>query len=323
MLKRSMDWKNEILAAEQRIRPHVRETPLERSPYLSQKGGAEVYLKLEHLQHTGSFKLRGATNKLLSLSSEQLSRGVIAASTGNHGMAVSYAASKLGARATIYMKEGTLPEKVELIRALGGATVFHGENPVHAESKAREVARQNGQVFISPYNDAQVVAGQGTLGVELERQLPQMDAVFISVGGGGLISGIASYLKAVNTRVKIVACWPENSRVMYECMKAGRVIEFPEKETLSDSTAGGVEEGAITLELCRSLIDDCILVAEDEIRAAMKLILDKERWAVEGAAALPVAAYLQQAKNYAGRRVAVLLCGRNIPLPRLREAIVS
>ncbi len=323
MLKRSMDWKNEILAAEQRIRPHVRETPLERSPYLSQKGGAEVYLKLEHLQHTGSFKLRGATNKLLSLSSEQISRGVIAASTGNHGMAVSYAASKLGARATIYMKEGTLPEKVELIRALGGATVFHGENPVHAESKAREVARQNGQVFISHYNDAQVVAGQGTLGVELERQLPQMDAVFISVGGGGLISGIASYLKAVNTRVKIVACWPENSRVMYECMKAGRVIEFPEKETLSDSTAGGVEEGAITLELCRSLIDDCILVAEDEIRAAMKLILDKERWAVEGAAALPVAAYLQQAKNYAGRRVAVLLCGRNIPLPRLREAIVS
>jgi len=323
MLKRSMDWKNEILAAEQRIRPHVRETPLERSPYLSQKGGAEVYLKLEHLQHTGSFKLRGATNKLLSLSSERLSRGVIAASTGNHGMAVSYAASKLGARATIYMKEGTLPEKVELIRALGGATVFHGENPVHAESKAREVARQNGQVFISPYNDAQVVAGQGTLGVELERQLPQMDAVFISVGGGGLISGIASYLKAVNTRVKIVACWPENSRVMYECMKAGRVIDFPEKETLSDSTAGGVEEGAITLELCRSLIDDCILVSEDEIRAAMKLILDKERWAVEGAAALPVAAYLQQAKNYAGRRVAVLLCGRNIPLPRLREAIVS
>ena len=278
---------------------------------------------MEHLQHTGSFKLRGATNKLLSLSSERLSRGVIAASTGNHGMAVSYAASKLGARATIYMKEGTLPEKVELIRALGGATVFHGENPVHAESKAREVARQNGQVFISPYNDAQVVAGQGTLGVELERQLPQMDAVFISVGGGGLISGIASYLKAVNTRVKIVACWPENSRVMYECMKAGRVIDFPEKETLSDSTAGGVEEGAITLELCRSLIDDCILVAEDEIRAAMKLILDKERWAVEGAAALPVAAYLQQAKNYAGRRVAVLLCGRNIPLPRLREAIVS
>jgi len=318
MLKRSMDWKTEIQAAEKRIRPHVLETPLERSFYLSQRGGANVYLKLEHLQHTGSFKLRGATNKLLSLSPEQLSRGVIAASTGNHGMAVSYAASKLGASATIYMKEGTLPEKLELIRGFGGATVFHGENPVHAENKAREVARQSGQVFISPYNDPQVITGQGTLGVELQRQLPQMDAVFISVGGGGLISGIGSYLGAVHSKAKIVACWPENSRVMYECMKAGRVIDFPEKETLSDSTAGGVEEGAITLELCRSLIDDCVLVSEAGILAAMKLILEKERWAVEGAAALPVAAYLQEAKNYPGQNVAILLCGRNIPFKKLR-----
>jgi threonine dehydratase len=318
-----MDWKSEILATEQRIRPHVLETPLERSYHLSQAGGAEVYLKLEHLQHTGSFKLRGATNKLLSLSPEQLERGVIAASTGNHGMAVSYAARKLGAKATIYMKEGTLAEKVELIRALGGATVFYGQNPVHAESKAREVSRQTGQVFISPYNDQQVIAGQGTLGVELERQLPDLDAAFISVGGGGLISGIASYLKAVNKKVKIVACWPENSRVMYECMKAGRVIEFPERETLSDSTAGGVEEGAITLELCRRLIDDCVLVPEAGILAALKLILDKERWAVEGAAALPVAAYLQQANNYRGKNVAILLCGRNIPFKKLQAVLAN
>src|SRR5512146_2831179 len=244
-----MDWKNEILAAEARIRPHVRETPLERSHYLSQTGGAEVYLKLEHLQHTGSFKLRGATNKLLSLTPGQLRRGVVAASTGNHGMAVSYAASKLEAKATIYMKQGAAPEKVELIQALGGVTVFHGENPVHAENKAREVSRQMGQVFISPYNDPQVIAGQGTLGVELERQWPQLDAVFVSVGGGGLISGMGGYLKAVSKSVRIVGCWPENSRVMYECMKAGRVIDFPEKETLSDSTAGGVEEGAITPHL--------------------------------------------------------------------------
>jgi threonine dehydratase len=318
-----MDWKKEILAAEARIRPHVRETPLERSHSLSQAGRAEVYLKLEHLQHTGSFKLRGATNKLLSLSPEQLKRGVVAASTGNHGMAVSHAARLLGASATIYMKEGAAPEKVELIQALGGVTVFHGENPVHAENKAREVAQQTGQVFISPYNDPQVIAGQGTLGVELERQLPQLDVVFVSVGGGGLISGMGSYLKSVSKTARIVGCWPENSRVMYECMKAGRVIEFPEKETLSDSTAGGVEAGAITLDLCRSLIDDCVLVSESEILAAMKLILEKERWAVEGAAALAVAAYLQQAKHYAGKKVAILLCGRNIPLKKLREAISS
>jgi threonine dehydratase len=201
--------------------------------------------------------------------------------------------------------------------------VFYGHNPVHAESRARQAARQTGQVFISPYNDAQVIAGQGTLGVELQRQLPQLDAVFISVGGGGLISGIAAYLKAVNNRVKIVACWPENSRVMYECMKAGRVIDFPEQETISDSTAGGVEEGAVTLELCRSLIDDCALVAERDIAAALRLILEKERWAVEGAAALPVAAYLQQAKSYEGRNVAILLCGRNIAFHKLRAAITG
>lgn len=316
-----MDWKSEILAAERRIRPHVRETPLERSHHLSQAGGAEVYLKLEHLQHTGSFKLRGATNKLLSLSPAELERGVIAASTGNHGMAVSYAARKLGTSATIYMKAGALAEKVELIRSFGGTTVVYGENPVHAENKAREVARQTGQVFISPYNDQQVIAGQGTLGVELERQLPKLDAVFVSVGGGGLVSGIGNYLKAANKNVKMVACWPENSRVMYECMKAGRVIDFPEQETISDSTAGGVEEGAITLELCRSVVDECVLVSEAAILAALKLILDKERWVVEGAAALAVAAYLQQARNYAGKNVAILLCGRNIPLNKLRAAL--
>ena len=300
-----MDWKEEIAAAEARITRQVRETPLERSHYLSQAGQAEVYLKLEHLQHTGSFKLRGAMNKLLSLSPEQLGRGVIAASTGNHGMAVSHAARKLGAAATIYMKQGAPPEKVELIRSFGGHTEFYGENPVHAENQARTVARQSGQVFISPYNDAQVIAGQGTLGVEMHRQMPQLDAVFVSVGGGGLISGIGSYLKAVNPNLKIIGCWPENSPVMYECMKAGRVIDVPEEETLSDSTAGGVEEGAITLDLCRRIIDQCVTVSENDIRAAMKLLLEKERWAVEGSAALAVAAYLQQAKKYAGKNVAI------------------
>jgi threonine dehydratase len=318
-----MNWKNEILAAEARIRPHVLETPLERSPYLSHVGGAEVYLKLEHLQHTGSFKLRGATNKLLSLSPDQLQRGVIAASTGNHGMAVSYAARNLGAQATVYMKEGALAEKVELIRSYGGETIFYGQNPVHAENKARQVSRQTAHVFISPYNDLQVVVGQGTLGVELARQLPDLDAIFISVGGGGLISGIGSYLKAVNKKVTIVACWPENSRVMYECMKAGHIIDFSETETISDSTAGGVEEGAITLDMCRSVIDECVLVSEADILGAMKLILEKERWLVEGAAALPVAAYLRQAKDYAGKNIAILLCGRNIPLQKLRKALGS
>src|SRR5438477_316260 len=181
-----------VLDAETRIRPHIRETPLDRSHHLSSTAGANVYLKLEHLQHTGSFKLRGAMNKVLSLSPEELRKGVIAASTGNHGMAVSYAARQQGTTATIYMKQGAQAGKLELIRALGGTTVFHGDNPVHAENKAREVSRQTGQVFISPYNDPQVIAGQGTVAVELARQLPEIDAVLVAVGGGGLISGIGS-----------------------------------------------------------------------------------------------------------------------------------
>src|SRR5438270_4324366 len=212
-----MDWPPDILRVEGRIRPYVIETPLERSSYLSETGGADVYLKLEHLQHTGSFKLRGAMNKVLSLSERNLRSGIVAASTGNHGMAVSYAARQRGVSPTIYMKKGASPEKVALIQSFGGRAEFYGDNPVDAENKAREVSQQTGQVFISPYNDPDVIAGQGTLGLELHRQLKSIDAVFISVGGGGLISGIGSYLKSVNANVSVVGCWPENSRVMYEC----------------------------------------------------------------------------------------------------------
>jgi threonine dehydratase len=319
----NVDWPAEILQAERRIRPHILETPLERSPHISVLGKAGVYLKLEHVQHTGSFKLRGALNKILSLTPEQLAKGVIAASTGNHGMAVSYAAHQNGAAATVYMQEGTAPEKVELIRSLGGDAVFFGSNPVHAENKARDVAEQSGKVFISPYNDPQVIAGQGTVGVELHRQSDRIDAVFVSVGGGGLISGLASYLKSKNKNVEIVGCWPENSRVLYESMQAGRVVNYPEQATISDSTAGGVEEGAITLDLCQRLIDRCVLVSEEEIVQALRLVLEKERWIVEGAAALAVAAYLKHANEYAGKNVIIVLCGRNIPMSKLGTILRS
>jgi threonine dehydratase len=317
----AMNWHDEIINAEARIRPYVRETPLERSSYLSSAAGAAVYLKLEHLQHTGSFKLRGAMNKVLSLSPEQLQRGVVAASTGNHGMAVSYACALRNAQPTIYMAEGAAPEKVALIESLGGRPVFYGHNPVDAEKKARSVAGESGRVFISPYNDPQVIAGQGTLGVEIYRQLPCVDAVFITIGGGGLVSGIAAYLKTVRPEVKIVGCWPRNSRAMYECMRAGRIFDVPEQPTISDSTAGGIEDNAITLDLCRRLIDDCVLVSEEDIFEAMRLIMEKERWMVEGAAGVVVAACLRQSPAYSGKNVGILLCGRNIPQKKFEAAV--
>lgn len=321
--ERQGNWARAIRAAERRIRPIVRETPVDFSHALSARTGAEVYLKLEHLQHTGSFKLRGAVNKMLSLSPAERRQGVIAASTGNHGMAVCYAARKLGTKATIYMAPGVAPVKLEMIRALGGRPVFHGSNPVDAEVHAREVSRQTGVLFISPYNDAEVVAGQGTLGVELHRQLDGLDSVFVSVGGGGLISGIAAYLKSVRPRLKVVGCWAKNSCVLYQSLRAGRIGEFPEKPTISDGTAGGVEAGAITFPLCQELIDDCVLVTEAEIVRAMKLILRRERWLVEGAAGVAVAGLLKLRRRYRGKSVAVVLCGRNIPEGKFRRVMTG
>jgi threonine dehydratase len=312
----------DIIEAESRIRPLVRETPVDRSLHLSRLGDADVHLKLEHLQHTGSFKLRGATNKILSLDDEQLRRGVIAASTGNHGMGVCYAARHAGTAATIYLPRDVSEQKLATIKQLGGNPVLSAGDCLEAEYTAREAARKSGQVFISPYNDLQVIAGQGTIGLELARQLGRIDAVFVAVGGGGLVAGVAAYLKSVSPHTRVIGCWPENSRPLYECLRAGRIIEVPEEPTVSESTAGGVEEGSVTLTLCQQLIDDYALVSEAEIREAMRLIFDKERWVIEGSAGVAVAAYMKEREKYVGQNVAIILCGRNVSSKKLTGILI-
>src|SRR5262249_6939126 len=255
--------------------------------------------------------------KILSLDEEQLRRGVIAASTGNHGMGVCYAARHAGTAATIYLPRDVSEQKLAVINHLGGIPVLSAGDCLEAEYTAREAARKSGQVFISPYNDLQVIAGQGTIGVELARQLGRIDAVFVAVGGGGLISGIAAYLKSASQHTRVIGCWSENSRPLYECLRAGRIIEVTEEPTISESTTGGVEEGSITFQLCQQLIDDYALVSETEIREAMRLILDKERWIIEGSAGVAVAAFLKEREKYAGQNVAIILCGRNISSTKL------
>ncbi len=320
-LKQIMLSAQTVIEAESRIRLHVRETPVDRSLHLSLLGNCNVYLKLEHLQHTGSFKLRGAFNKILSLTDEQLRKGVIAASTGNHGLGVCYAARRAGATATVYLPRNVSDRKLAMMKHLGGHPILSSDDCLEAERQAREAAEASGRVFISPYNDPEVVAGQGTIGVELARQLDRIDAVFVAVGGGGLIAGIAAYLKSVSANTRIIGCWPENSRVLYECLRAGRIIEFPEQPTISESTAGGVEEGSITFPLCQRLIDDHVLVSESEIYEAMRMIFDEERWIIEGSAGVAVAAYLKTRERYAGQNVSILLCGRNIDAGRFLERV--
>jgi len=301
-----------IAAAYERIRLGVRETPLERSVSLGEGENVSVFLKLEHLQRTGSFKFRGASNKIALLTSEQAAAGVIAASNGNHGLGVAAAAEMRGIPAEVYVSSQVSPAKAQRIEHHGARIRSMGDDPLAAEMAARRAAEQAGKVFISPYNDADVIAGQGTIAVELVRQLPRIDAVFVAVGGGGLIGGIGGYLKAVSPKTEIVGCWPENSPVLYECLRAGSVVDVAEQTTLSESTSGGLEPGSVTLDVCRNAIDRSVMVSEDEILSAMRLILETEHWVVEGAAGVAVAAFRKEAHRYAGKNVVIVLCGRNV-----------
>jgi threonine dehydratase len=312
-----MDLLKEIVRAESRIRPIIKHTPLERSLPLSRTAGNDVYLKMENLQHTGSFKARGAMSKMLALRPEEREKGVIAASTGNHGAAVAYAAAKLGIDSTVFVPVGASKTKVEAMQRLGAEVCFHGEDSLESEIHARDRASRNGQAYVSPYNDVEVVAGQGTIGMEIAEDLGPVDRIFVSLGGGGMIAGIACYLKAINPDTRVVACSPENSCVMVESLKAGRILALESKPTLSDGTAGGVEAGAITFELCRDLIDECVLVSEEEIAQAMKSFIESHHLLIEGSAAVAVAA-LAKADQGGFKNNVVVLCGGNVSLTTLK-----
>jgi len=311
--------KAKIIKAEEVIRPFILETPLEFSYPLSKLSGCKVYLKLENNQITGSFKARGSMNKILSLKNDQ--RNIVTASTGNHGLGVANALNALNKKGTIYLPSKASPAKVEAIRQLGVPIEFHGESGEVTEKFARKLASETNQVYVSPYNDEDVIAGQGTIGVELFRQLPELDAVFVSIGGGGLISGIATFLKSVKPEIKIIGCLPANAPVMYECVKAGKVIDVPEKPTLSDGTAGGIDHDAITFEICKTLIDDYMLVSEDEILSAMRLVLKEHHQVIEGSAGVSVASILKLQGQFQEKKVVAIICGGNVSESVLRKVI--
>ncbi len=316
-----MDIAGEVIAAEKTISPYIRETYLEYSPFYSRMTGAQVYFKLENLQHTGSFKLRGAMNKLLSLTDEEKGRGVVTASTGNHGAAFAFGLSKVEGTGVVFVPENASPTKVEAIERLGAEVRHVGNDCSETEAYARQYAKKNKMTHMPPYNDVKAIGGQGTIAFELTNQLDQIDAVFVALGGGGMISGIAGFLKPQIPGVQIIGCSPQNSQVMIQSVKAGKILDLPSLPTLSDGTAGGIEPGSITLDLCREFVDDYITVTEEEIKESLREFIQTQHMLIEGSAAVAVAAFKKQADRFAGLNVVVIICGGNISLETLKSIL--
>ncbi len=282
---------------------------------------ANVFFKLENLQTTGSFKLRGATNRLMTLTEAQRAKGCVAASSGNHGAAVACAMQRLGASGVIFVPEQTSDAKTDKIKAYGGDVRYFGTDGLDTEQHAREYAENSGMLYLSPYNDEQVIAGQGSCGVEILEQLPDVDAVFVAVGGGGLIGGVGSVLKAHKPSIRIYGCQPAASAVMAHSVEAGELLDLPSDPTLSDGTAGGIEAGAISFALNQAVVDEWVLVDEDEIADAMRLYMETEGQTIEGAAGVAIAAMLAKAEALKDQNVAAIICGGNISEETLARVI--
>lgn len=311
----------EIYMARRRIAGHVRETPLDRSAFLGDLSGGEVRLKLENQQLTGSFKVRGALNRILKLTPEERRRGVITASSGNHAQGVGYAARMLDMDATIVVPSETPNVKREAIRRYGVKLIVHSGDYDEAERYARKLEAEEGRVFVSAYNDLDIVAGQGTIGLEVTEAWPEMDVVLVPVGGGGLISGIGCAIKGVDSGIQVLGVQSVASPVMYESLREGRIVEMELDESIAEGLYGGIEEGSVTFDLCRRYVDEIVLVQEEMILEAMGRLLKHQHQVVEGAGAVGVAAIMEDPKRFKDRRVGVVVSGGNVEADLLKEAL--
>ncbi|KPV50553.1 hypothetical protein SE17_26280 [Kouleothrix aurantiaca] len=300
-----------IAEAEARIRPYVRETPLDFAPALSALGGAQVFLKLENVQHTHSFKLRGVMNKLLRMHAERRAQGVVAASSGNHGAALAYACAQLGTHALIFVPERAAPAKIAAIRQRGAEVRRHGNDSVVTERFARQYAEEHGLAYVSPYNDWDVVCGQGTVAAELARQLPQLDALLVAVGGGGLIGGLAMGIKETRPSVRVIGVEPEGSAAMRFALEQGRVAPLAEVRTVADTLAPRAVSD-LTLRLAQRYVDDVVTISDAQMLAGMRWLWAECNQLVEPAGAAVIAA-LQSGAVDAGayRHPVALICGGN------------
>ena len=310
-----------VREAYERCQDHLLPTPLEHSMYLSDKIEGEVWLKLDSMQRTSSFKFRGAINKILSLTEAELDRGIVSASTGNYALAVAEAMRIRNRRATIYVANDIEPSRLGLLRSHGLDLVIHGEVAWDAEKEARRVGDEEGKIYVSPYNDPIVVGGQGTCGYEISQQLPDLDAAFLACGGGGLLTGSAGWLKSHNSDVEAFGVSPANSPVMYESMRTNKMVEMDTQPTLADTCAGGIDLDSITLDLCRRYVDEIVLLTEKEIEASIRLLFEQHRLVTEGSGALSIGGLLKRKERFKGKKVVAVVCGRNVNLEVFKKII--
>jgi|TARA_B100001079_G_scaffold189330_1_gene163318 threonine dehydratase len=289
--------------------------------YLSDIIEGEVWLKLDSMQRTSSFKFRGAINKILSLTEAELDRGIVSASTGNYALAVAEAMRIRNRRATIYVAKDIEPSRLGLLRSHGLDLVIHGEVAWDAEKEARRVGDEEGKIYVSPYNDPIVVGGQGTCGYEISQQLPDLDAAFLACGGGGLLTGSAGWLKSHNSDVEAFGVSPANSPVMYESMRTNKMVEMDTQPTLADTCAGGIDLDSITLDLCRRYVDEIVLLTEKEIEASIRLLFEQHRLVTEGSGALSIGGLLKRKERFKGKKVVAVVCGRNVNLKVFKKII--
>jgi threonine dehydratase len=312
----------DILAASERISSNILRTPLFYSTYLSDLNKGEVYLKLESEQYTGSFKARGALNKVLKLSAKEREKGLVTASTGNHAQGFARALTITKAKGTIFLPTNAEPSKVDALKYYDANLEFFGDNPLSAELHGKKIAAATDQIWVSPYNDLDVIAGQGTIASEITSEIDNIDSVFGCIGGGGMMSGVGSWFKAVSPNTKVIGCLPTNSPEMYLSVEKDEVVMLDEYiDTLSDGSAGGLEEDSITFDICKKVIDQYELVSEEDIAAKIKYMVDKHHKIIEGAAAVALAAFMNSASEFQNQRVVIVICGANITTDKLKGLI--
>jgi threonine dehydratase len=311
-----------IKEARKAIAPFIKCTPLVQSQFLTTFCGCPLFLKLENLQITSSFKPRGVFNKLLHLSEEEQNRGIITASAGNHGQAVAYAAEKLGFYARVVVPIHTPKVKIDGIKKYGADLVLFGENYDEAERKAKKLAREDGCAYISPYNDELIIAGHGTIGLEILESLPDVDVVMVPLGGGGLLSGISVTVKSIRPEVQVIGVQSKSSPVMYESLKAGKIVAVKKAgNSVAEGLSGNV--GPITFGIVQKYVERVLLVEEESLRQAVYMLWVNDKQVVEGSGAAAVAPVIENKPLFKGKRVVSVVTGGNIDNDLFQNILAS